>query len=154
MTMHLAIVDARAGTFRWVSAGHDPALIFDPAADRFEEIDGDTAGLPLGLVEGTAYAEHTYGPLRPGQVVLVGTDGIWEMPNAAGERFGKERLRDLIRQSAAGTSEEISQVIRHSLAAFRGDCRPEDDVTFVVIKVLAIVAEATGPAPPADAPAR
>jgi phosphoserine phosphatase RsbU/P len=144
MTMHLSVIDARAGTFRWVSAGHDPALMFDPAADRFEEI--DEAGLPLGIMDDTEYAEQCYGPLRPGQVVLVGTDGIWEMLNAAGEQFGKKRLRDLIRQSAAGTAEEISQAIRDSLAAYRGDCRPVDDVTFVVIKVQAVVAEPAEPA--------
>jgi sigma-B regulation protein RsbU (phosphoserine phosphatase) len=133
MTMHLAVVDARAGTFRWVSAGHDPAFIFDPAADRFEEI--DAAGPPLGVVEDTEYAEHTYGPLRPGQVVFVGTDGIWEMRNTAGEQFGKRRLRDAIRGAALGGAEEIVRAVLDRLAVFRGDCRPGDDVTFVVIKV-------------------
>ena len=48
-------------------------------------------------MEDTEYPSTAYGPLRPGQVVLVGTDGVWEMPNAAGEQFGKQRLRDVIR---------------------------------------------------------
>jgi sigma-B regulation protein RsbU (phosphoserine phosphatase) len=136
MTMHLSVLDARAGTFRWVSAGHDPALIFNPAAGRFEEI--DEAGVPLGIVPGTEYAEHEYGPLRPGMVITVGTDGIWEMPNAAGERFGKDRLRKVIRGAAAGTAEDIARAVLDDLTGFRGACRAADDVTFVVVKVLEV----------------
>jgi sigma-B regulation protein RsbU (phosphoserine phosphatase) len=70
-------------------------------------------------------------------VITVGTDGVWEMPNAAGEQFGKQRLREAIRAAAAGTAREIVQAIIDRLTAFRGDCRPVDDVTFVIIKVAA-----------------
>ncbi len=146
MTMHLSVIDARAGTFRWVSAGHDPAMIFDPATDRFEEI--STADLPLGIMEELEYSEHSWGPLRPGQVITVGTDGVWEMPNAAGEQFGKPRLREVIRAAAAGTAADIVQAILDSLARFRGDTRAVDDVTFVVVKVAAAAAEPEAALPP------
>jgi sigma-B regulation protein RsbU (phosphoserine phosphatase) len=139
MTMHLSIVDANTGSFRWVSAGHDPALLYDPAANRFQELAG--ADVPLGIMEDTVYQEHSYGPLRPGQIITVGTDGVWEMPNSTGEQFGKERLRAVIRDAAGGTAEQIAETIRKRLEAFRGDCRQVDDVTFVVIKVGAVGAE-------------
>src|SRR5947209_12687176 len=121
MTMHLSVIDGTTHTMRWVSAGHDPAIVYDPAADRFEEVgEGE---LPLGVMDETDYAEHTHGPLSPGQVVLVGTDGVWEMPDAKGEQFGKDRLRDAIRESAGKSAEEISATLRDRLAAFRGDTR-------------------------------
>jgi sigma-B regulation protein RsbU (phosphoserine phosphatase) len=133
MTMHLSVIDAQAGTMRWVSAGHDPALLFDPETDTFEEVgEGE---LPLGVMDDTAYTERTHGPLRPGLVILTGTDGVWEMPDAKGEAFGKDRLRDVIRGSAAGSAAEIAQAIRDRLAAFRGDTKQVDDVTFVIVKV-------------------
>jgi sigma-B regulation protein RsbU (phosphoserine phosphatase) len=134
MTMHLAYVDAREGTYRWASAGHDPAIIYDPTGDQFVEI--DEAEFPLGVMADTAYEEHRYGPLRAGQIVLVGTDGIWEMPNAAGEMFGKDRLREVIRASAAGSAADVVQAVLAAVQEFRGECRPVDDVTFVVIKQL------------------
>lgn len=44
-------------------------------------------------------------------------------------------LRAVIRATAARPAAEISKAILDSLVAFRGACRPADDVTFVVVKV-------------------
>jgi sigma-B regulation protein RsbU (phosphoserine phosphatase) len=137
MTMYLAVVNSAEGNIRWVSAGHDPAIVYDPASESFEEIDGGE--LPLGVMDTTEYVEQTY-PLQPGQIVLVGTDGIWEMHNAAGEQFGKTRLRDAIQDAAANSAADIVDEILARLAEFRGQCRPTDDVTFVVIKALPVAA--------------
>jgi sigma-B regulation protein RsbU (phosphoserine phosphatase) len=98
-------------------------------------------------MDDTRYEEHTYGPLRPGQVIVVGTDGVWEMPNAAGEQFGKARLREVIQGAARGTAEQVVQAVCDSLARFRGDTRAVDDVTFVVLKAVPVEAQA----PPAPA---
>jgi sigma-B regulation protein RsbU (phosphoserine phosphatase) len=133
MTMHLSVIDSRTRTMRWVSAGHDPALIYDPAAGKFEEIgEGE---LPLGIMDDTTYLEHSHGPLTPGQVIVIGTDGVWEMPDTKGQQFGKERLRDVIRESSHGSAEDIARHLRDRLASFRGDARAVDDVTFVIVKV-------------------
>jgi sigma-B regulation protein RsbU (phosphoserine phosphatase) len=133
MTMLLSVVDSRDGSFRWVSAGHDAAILFDPAADRFQELDG--GDLPLGIMEDTQYQEFRHTPIRPGEVIFLGTDGVWEMPNSKGEQFGKERLKEAIRSSASGTADHVLHAVLDRLTAFRGECRAVDDVTFVVIKV-------------------
>jgi sigma-B regulation protein RsbU (phosphoserine phosphatase) len=84
------------------------------------------------------YQEHQIGPMKPGQIVVIGTDGVWESPNDQKEQFGKDRLKDAIRESAAKSAEAIVQTIVERLSAFRGTARQEDDVTFVVIKFPAI----------------
>jgi serine phosphatase RsbU (regulator of sigma subunit) len=136
MTMYLANLNARAGTMRWASAGHDPALVFDPASNTFHEDPG--GDLPLGVMPGTEYAEQTAAPLAAGQVLLVGTDGVWEMMNPEGEAYGKDRLKETIRAAADGSARSIVEAILKSLSAFRRERRPTDDVTFVVIKVTAV----------------
>jgi sigma-B regulation protein RsbU (phosphoserine phosphatase) len=136
MTMHLSVLDPRTATFRWVSAGHDPAFIFDPATNKFDE--NDAGGPPLGVMSDMTFDEFRYEPLRVGQVITVGTDGVWEMPNPAGEQFGKDRLREVIRASANGTADEISRAILKALSDFQGDAKSVDDVTFVVVKVIAL----------------
>jgi sigma-B regulation protein RsbU (phosphoserine phosphatase) len=62
------------------------------------------------------------------------------MHNAAGEQFGKDRLRAAIRESASKSAADIVDVILTRLTEFRGDCRPTDDVTFVIIKALPVAA--------------
>src|SRR5262245_19736139 len=88
-------------------------------------------------MEDTQYVEQTSATLRPGQVLFIGTDGVWEMPDAHGQQYGKDRLREVIRECAARSADEIAQALRERLTAFRGDVKSVDDVTFVVVKVLA-----------------
>jgi sigma-B regulation protein RsbU (phosphoserine phosphatase) len=150
MTMHLSVIDARTGTMRWVSAGHDPVIVFDPETDRFTEVgEGD---LPLGVMEETQYSERLSPAFRPGQILFIGTDGVWEMPDGQGEQFGKDRLRQVIRACAARSAEAIARSVRERLTAFRGDVKSVDDVTFVVVKVLAAEPAGSGRAALEDQP--
>jgi sigma-B regulation protein RsbU (phosphoserine phosphatase) len=132
MTMYLSVIDSRSRTMRWVSAGHDAAIIFDPITGKFEEVgEGE---LPLGIMDDATYTEHSHGPFSPGQIIVIGTDGVWEMPDPKGEQFGKERLRDVIRETSHESAEAIAQQLRDRLAGFRGDAQAVDDVTFVIAK--------------------
>jgi phosphoserine phosphatase RsbU/P len=139
MTMHVSIIDLEQRCFRWASAGHDPALIYDPTADEFQEI--DVGGLPLGVDESADYIEGQYEPLQTGHVMLIGTDGIWETRSPAGDRFGKDRLRTIIRESADKTAAEMIDSVVKALNDFRGRKNPDDDVTLVVVKVRSLVVE-------------
>jgi phosphoserine phosphatase RsbU/P len=134
MTMHLSVIDAKTRSMRWVSAGHDPVIVYDPATAAFSEV--GESDLPLGVLDDTEYREQTSASLQPGQVLFIGTDGVWELPDAKGKQFGKDRLREVIREVAARTADEIAAAVREHLTAFRGDTKSVDDVTFVIVKVL------------------
>ncbi|NNK94608.1 MAG: SpoIIE family protein phosphatase [Desulfobacterales bacterium] len=117
----------------WVRAGHDPALIYNPESDEFDELRGK--GLALGLDYAFEYEEFQRS-LDLNQIILIGTDGIWEMRNEQGEMFGKERLKAIIRDKSSVTAKEILAHIDDTLREFRGSTHLEDDVTMVVIKVM------------------
>ena len=68
--------------------------------------------------------------------MVIGTDGIWEARNPAGEMFGKDALRLVIRENAQRSAEEISTAITDALRAFCDTHPQEDDVTLVVLKML------------------
>ena len=72
--------------------------------------------------------------LKKGQVIIIGTDGLWEGHNKSGEMFGKDRLREIIREHAAKSSETILNEIFQAYTQFIQGTQPEDDVTLVVIK--------------------
>jgi hypothetical protein len=67
--------------------------------------------------------------LPVGQVIFVGTDGVWEMPDVKGEAFGKDRQLAIIREFADRPAADISAAIHERLTQFRGDARQVDDVT-------------------------
>jgi sigma-B regulation protein RsbU (phosphoserine phosphatase) len=134
MTMLIAVLDPQRMTIRWANAGHDPILVYDPLEDQFFELEG--ADLPLGISREITYGDLTSDRLRPGQVLVLGTDGVWEAANVAGELFGKDRLRETIRSAAACTAAQIGAAIERDVDAFRGAAPRTDDMTFVVIKML------------------
>lgn len=116
----------------WIRAGHDPALIYNPDTDTFDVLKGH--GLAVGVDYNFEYEEFRR-TLSDGQVILIGTDGIWEMRNEADDMFGKERLKKIIRENYTKTAKKIMRIISNTLKEFRGSKQPEDDVTMVVIKV-------------------
>jgi len=119
-------------TIRWVRAGHDPAFVYDPSEDRFEELSGE--GLPLGVIHNTRFELGERSDLSSGRIIVIGTDGIWEMLSPKGEMFGKERLKDVIRTHKNESSAAIIRAVVDTLTEFRRTASQIDDLTIAVIK--------------------
>jgi sigma-B regulation protein RsbU (phosphoserine phosphatase) len=134
MTLFYAAIAPEDKVLRWVRAGHDPALFYTPAIDEFKELRG--VGIALGIDSGIEYQENCITELSKGQILLLGTDGLWEAQNESGEMYGKERLKALVRDCAGYSSKELVAAIINSLTKFQGAVKPEDDVTIVVIKII------------------
>jgi len=132
MTLFICEIDRPNCIIRWVNAGHDPAFTFDPDAENFDELAGHS--LPLGVSEKAAYQEFQR-KIAPGQILLIGTDGIWESQNSEGQMFGKERFRHVISAHARDTAVEILQAVIDELDRFSHPLGNKDDVTLVVVKV-------------------
>lgn len=134
MTLLLCEIDGAGKTIDWVNAGHDPAVIYDPENDSFVELAAHS--LPLGVFEQADYRESQH-RLAPQQVILIGTDGIWEAQNPQGQMFGKDRFRDVVRNHAAEPAGNILQAVIMELDKFCRSRAKDDDVTLVVVKVTA-----------------
>jgi serine phosphatase RsbU (regulator of sigma subunit) len=132
VTLSLLLIDADRRAVRWASAGHDPPIVYDPAADGARELEG--GDVPLGISAGTEYQDYTADPLSPGSVVIIGTDGVWEMQDERQQQYGKERLRRVVREHHAEPAAAIAAALEADLAKFRGAQAPADDVTFVIVK--------------------
>ena len=132
MTLFFMLIDSSNGKVRWVRAGHEPAMVYDPSTDSFDELLG--RGIALGVDESWSFEEQTRELWSDSQIVLIGTDGIWESENLQGESFGKNRLKEIIRQYKDNSSEEIVQAITDALAQHRQTAPQQDDITMVVIK--------------------
>ncbi|MCA9292325.1 MAG: SpoIIE family protein phosphatase [Phycisphaerales bacterium] len=128
-----SLPDGSPGRLHWVNAGHDEPFLYDPASDTVTRLQG-TSGIPLAIDSDWQYDTLQHEPLAPGQVIVVGTDGIWEARNPQGDMFGHERFAASIRKSATGSAQAICDAVIADVIAFRESQPQEDDVTMVVIK--------------------
>jgi sigma-B regulation protein RsbU (phosphoserine phosphatase) len=133
MTLFYMTIDPNLNHIDWVRAGHDPAIMYDPASDEFEELKG--SGVALGVNAAFDYEENNRRGLTNGQIIAIGTDGIWEAVNGQGEMFGKARFRNIIRKNAHAAAVNILNAVYSELNQFTRGQRSEDDITLVVIKV-------------------
>ena len=133
MTLFYLTIDSSKKYIEWIRAGHDPALIYDPDLDTFEDLKGP--GLALGVDQDYIFQAQSKKRLRAGQVIVVGTDGLWEGCNKYGEFFGKERLKDIIRKNSKNGAENMLNSVLHAHTDFTKGMKTEDDITLVVIKI-------------------
>ena len=133
MTMFYLALDRQSGQLEWIRAGHDPALIYDPEKDSFEELMGP--GLALGVVEDFEYEPQYWNGLQSGQVIVIGTDGIWESCNPSGEMFGRARLMEIVRKMAARDAHTILEKVFQEHADFSEGLKSDDDLTLVIVKI-------------------
>ena len=133
VTMFYSEIDLKEKCFRWVHAGHESALSYDSAADTFQTLGGE--GLPLGVMKDCVYEEGKI-LIRPGQIILIGTDGIKEACNPFNEHFGTERLQMIIKYNHQKSAKEILHEVYGALESFRSFAERKDDETMVVVKAL------------------
>jgi sigma-B regulation protein RsbU (phosphoserine phosphatase) len=133
MTLFICEIDRSNQVIHWVNAGHDPAMIYDQQSGNFEELAGHA--LPLGVSEVSAYQKFQK-EIKPGQIVMMGTDGIWEAQKPQGEMFGKERFKNIIRDNAGRPAKDILQLVIKEVDRFCHPLEKADDVTLVVTKII------------------
>jgi serine phosphatase RsbU (regulator of sigma subunit) len=90
--------------------------------------------LPLGGMKGTSYLLKTV-RYEKGDTILLMSDGFAELKNSHNEQYGyvriKEKFRSLVQKSSSGIIKEL----KSAASQWTNGSEPDDDVTFVVIKV-------------------
>jgi sigma-B regulation protein RsbU (phosphoserine phosphatase) len=128
------MIDPGAGVLRWSSAGQGPPLIFDTETSKWIDLHG--GGMPLGIEASERYTEASEPIIKPGTVILLSSDGLWEAANHAKEQFGLDRVRAVVEAHASQPAEAIIRALRTALDTHCGELRPADDVTMVVVRAL------------------
>ena len=123
-------LDRHTGTLTWLNAGHPlPLLVRD--ATFIGEVPCRPS-LPMGL--GGSVTEVAVTNLQPGDRILFFTDGVTESQSPLGERFGVDRLADLlVRGTADGTSpaESVRRLVR-TVVEYNGDPLRDDATLFML----------------------
>jgi phosphoserine phosphatase RsbU/P len=132
VTLFYLEIDRRKNSLRWVRGGHDPAIVYTPSRQEFSELMG--AGLALGVDAKWNYEYNELSVPDEEQLILIGSDGLWEICNAAGEQFGKEGIRKILAAKSNLQPDAILQAIIDRIDAFRKETPQNDDITMVIVK--------------------
>lgn len=133
MTLLYLVLQKDGSSLEWIRAGHDPALLYDPILDSFSELKGP--GVALGIDPTATYSVQRLDGLSHGQIIVLGTDGVWEAVNGYDEMFSKQRLKAIIRERQDYSAEQILQKIIFAHKDFTTGTIPTDDLTIIIIKV-------------------
>jgi len=132
ITLFAAVIDPESGRVEWSNGGHNPPLL--------RRADGEVVELratdPLvGVLAGHGYRPGEPFDLRPGDALLLYTDGITEARKEDDEEelFETGRLREAL-LAAKGDAVDTVHAIRAAVQAWTGDGRLDDDLTMMVVK--------------------
>jgi serine phosphatase RsbU (regulator of sigma subunit) len=130
VTFFLAGLDPASGLLDFVNAGHNPPILVRKDGSVETLSDG---GLVLGLFETVVYDGGRV-EMRPGDTLVVYSDGVTETWDPDGEEFGEEGLVPFVVRSRALGAEALQNAILREIEGFEAGARATDDRTIVVLK--------------------
>jgi sigma-B regulation protein RsbU (phosphoserine phosphatase) len=132
ITAFYGIYDPDRRLFSYSCAGHNPPQLRRCSLGHVDSIE-DVGGPPLGLFDDVEYPQATL-TVRPGDILVLYTDGIVEAMNVYHEQFGLERLNQVLARCDLAASELCSAILA-AIESFTGGTAAHDDRTLLVAKV-------------------
>ncbi|MGB8541756.1 MAG: SpoIIE family protein phosphatase [Candidatus Acidiferrales bacterium] len=130
ITFFYAHLDGASRQLCYSNAGHNAPIVAhrDGSHERLDE-----GGSVLGIFPSQHFVAGTY-TLRPGDRVLLFTDGVAEASLPEGEEFGDARLIQLLRENCEASAEQLQKTILDTVGTFCGG-NWHDDATLIAIAV-------------------
>ncbi len=127
--------DPVASVLGYINCGHLPPLLVRQSATGSFEVERLNEGGPvLGVLPGATYTQSRV-PVKPGDLLVVFSDGILEAANSADEEFGEERILKAVEDNWFGSPTEIRDAILSRVRTFLGKELPHDDQTLMVVRL-------------------
>ncbi|MCK5457967.1 MAG: serine/threonine-protein phosphatase, partial [Melioribacteraceae bacterium] len=132
LSMCMTMLKIKGNKIQMSAAGMPPVFIYKRESQTIEE--HVIKGMPLGTFKEFPYSlvEST---ISSGDTILMMSDGFPELFNDKKEMFGYKRTRNLFEDLAEQSPEDIITKLKEEGSKWVKDQDPDDDVTFVVIKV-------------------
>lgn len=132
LMMSLACVQINSDRIVVANAGMPPLIIYRHKQQTVEEV--SLNNMPLGAMRQIQY-DTTDITVDKGDTLLMMSDGFAELKNDKEELYGYRRARSIFEKVARQEPEKIVNHLKEAGMKWTSNEDPEDDVTFVVIKV-------------------
>ncbi len=131
VTLFCGVLNIKKGVLTYCNAAHTSAFVLKSNGEIIEL--EQSHGLPLGIYLNREYSESKI-KLKPGDSIVLLTDGVIELQNSEKEIFGIERFLNVLNSSAAYRPKLLVEKIENDLKIFQGDFQQTDDVTILIVK--------------------
>ncbi len=135
-----AQINAPRRQLRYISAGHEPVLLFRKSANRPLRL--ENTGTVLGLTPRAQFREKTV-PLDPGDILVAFTDGVTNVSGPNGQEFREEGLIQVVGDFPNAGARELASRIMEASEEFCGHGSHADDRTVLAVRMLDIAARLT-----------
>jgi phosphoserine phosphatase RsbU/P len=139
VTLFLGRLDPVTRTMVYASAGHPAGYVVGHDGEVRAVL--KSTGFPLGLSDEADFPEAEVVELKPGDHVLLLTDGVIETVSPDRTAFGTQRALDIVRARRHEPPDRIVEKLYRAVRDFAGEDDLTDDVTSVVIKVGPLTGE-------------
>lgn len=143
------LLDTVTGHLTMASAGHEPPVLWGGEAPRLLDLE---TGPALGLDEEGTYTSRRI-RLRPGETLLMYTDGITEATDPALAMYGQERMLACLSRYASSDENDPAGFLLADVEAFAAGHGQADDITVLALRWHRTGAEGSGPMLELDMPA-
>jgi phosphoserine phosphatase RsbU/P len=131
VTLFCAVVDPALRQLSYVSAGHEPVVVFNRNSERLRRL-GST-GTVLGLTARSTYRQHTT-TVEAGDILAAFTDGITEAVDLNGQEFREEGVVRVLSENRDLGAAELCGEILASVEQFGEGADAADDQTVAVVR--------------------
>lgn len=131
LTCFTGVLNLKTGNLKYCNAAHTASLVLSKNGELSEL--NNSHGMPLGLYPNRIYPESETS-LKPGDSIILYSDGVTEMQDIEKQHYGSERLYEILKKSAGSDPDNTIQIIENDLKIFRGTANQSDDVTMMIIK--------------------
>lgn len=131
VTVFYGILDTETGIVRYCNGGHNLPYIVkkDGAVVEIE----NTNGLLLGKIEPIEY-ETKQVQLKPGDKILLFTDGVTEATASDGDMYEEPRLEEFLKKHGSDDIEKMVRSLVVDVLKFMGKADQSDDVTILALE--------------------
>jgi phosphoserine phosphatase RsbU/P len=135
-TFFYAEYERQTRAIRYVNAGHNAPVVLRAANADCNVFRWETGGPVIGLLPEAHYEQGCF-ELLPGDLILLYTDGVSESMNAQDEEWGEEGLIACAKTCCGLSAREVLDHLMRGAVAFAAGAPQHDDMTLVVLHVVA-----------------
>jgi serine phosphatase RsbU (regulator of sigma subunit) len=131
VTCFFGILDPGTGTLTYANAGHNPPILVQKSETERVRSLGRT-GIAMGIEEEATWKQERQ-TIRPGDILILYTDGIPDAQNEEGEFFDEERIIEIATSHLGQPAHEIQTAILNEIQKFVGNTPQSDDITLMIL---------------------